>query len=101
MFNNNYYQPAITGVVRLLLVLNVAIYFISGIVVGEDITYEYFAVYYPESTKFQPMQLLTYMFLHGSLGHIFFNMLGLYFSDPLSSTIGDPNVFYSIIFLRV
>ncbi len=82
MFNNNFSQPTITGVVRMLLILNIAIYFISGIVLGDDITHEYFAVYYPESTKFQPIQLLTYMFLHGSLGHIFFNMLGLYFFGP-------------------
>src|SRR5688500_10940035 len=30
----------------------------------------------------RPWTLVTYMFLHGGLGHIFFNMLGLYFFGP-------------------
>ena len=29
-------------------------------------------------SRFAPWQLVTYAFLHGSLAHIFFNMLGLY-----------------------
>jgi membrane associated rhomboid family serine protease len=28
--------------------------------------------------RFMPWQLLTYAFLHGSIGHLFFNMLGLW-----------------------
>jgi membrane associated rhomboid family serine protease len=30
----------------------------------------------------RPWTLVTYMFLHGGFGHIFFNMLGLYFFGP-------------------
>jgi membrane associated rhomboid family serine protease len=30
----------------------------------------------------QPWTAVTYMFLHGGLGHIFFNMLGLFFFGP-------------------
>lgn len=30
----------------------------------------------------RPWTALTYMFLHGGLGHLFFNMLGLYFFGP-------------------
>ena len=29
-------------------------------------------------SRFAPWQLITYAFLHGSLAHLFFNMLGLY-----------------------
>ena len=39
--------------------------------------------------NFQPWQLLTYGFLHGSLGHLLFNMLALYmFGAPLELTWG-------------
>jgi membrane associated rhomboid family serine protease len=31
-----------------------------------------------ESGRFLPWQVLTYAFLHGSFGHLFFNMLGLW-----------------------
>jgi len=31
----------------------------------------------------RPWTLVSYMFLHGSLGHVFFNMLGLFFFGPV------------------
>ena len=36
----------------------------------------------PSEVLTRPWTLVTYMFLHGSLGHIFWNMLGLYFFGP-------------------
>lgn len=37
----------------------------------------------------QPWTLVTYMFLHAGIGHLFFNMLGLYFFGPrLESVLG-------------
>ena len=36
----------------------------------------------PTQVLSRPWTLVTYMFLHGSLGHIFWNMLGLYFFGP-------------------
>src|SRR3989344_4130939 len=38
----------------------------------------YMALWPLESGLFYPWQVLTYAFLHGSIGHIFFNMLGLW-----------------------
>jgi membrane associated rhomboid family serine protease len=37
-----------------------------------------FALWPLSSTLFQPWQLITYAFLHGSLAHIFFNMFALF-----------------------
>ena len=43
-----------------------------------------------DSPGFEPWQLLTYGFLHGSFGHLFFNMLALYmFGAPLEMTWGE------------
>jgi membrane associated rhomboid family serine protease len=36
----------------------------------------------PSEVLARPWTLVTYMFLHGGLGHIFWNMLGLYFFGP-------------------
>ena len=60
-----------------LLISNVAIYLLqaSGMAsLGE------FALWPPGEfgSQFEPWQLVTYAFLHGSLGHLFFNMLALY-----------------------
>lgn len=42
------------------------------------------------SSGFQPWQLLSYGFLHGSFGHLFFNMLALFmFGPPLEQTWGE------------
>jgi len=37
---------------------------------------------YPPLVLYRPWTLVTYMFLHGGFGHLFFNMLGLYFFGP-------------------
>jgi membrane associated rhomboid family serine protease len=37
-----------------------------------------FALHYFKSDLFKPWQIVTHMFMHGSLGHLFFNMLGLW-----------------------
>jgi membrane associated rhomboid family serine protease len=36
----------------------------------------------PSEILLRPWTLITYMFLHAGFGHIFFNMLGLYFFGP-------------------
>jgi len=39
-------------------------------------------ILYPPWVLARPWTLVTYMFLHGGFGHLFFNMLGLYFFGP-------------------
>lgn len=48
-----------------------------------------FALWPLGSEPFMPWQLITYAFLHGSMGHLFFNMLGLWmFGAELESVWG-------------
>jgi membrane associated rhomboid family serine protease len=43
----------------------------------------------PSESWREPWTLVTYMFLHGGLGHVFFNMLSLFFFGPrLESRLG-------------
>ncbi len=43
----------------------------------------------PSEAWREPWTVVTYLFLHGSLGHVFFNMLALYFFGPrLESRLG-------------
>lgn len=60
-----------------LLIANVAVYFLGS---TGAIPFEPFALWPPGGfeSRFEPWQLVTYSFLHGGLGHIFFNMLALY-----------------------
>src|SRR5690606_29988006 len=42
-----------------------------------------FGVFYPDSPFFHGWQIITYMFMHGSLAHIFFNMFALFMFGPI------------------
>jgi len=58
-----------------------------------------FALHAWQSSLFQPWQLVTHMFLHGGLSHIFFNMLALWmFGAVLENVWGSKRflVFYLI-----
>ena len=77
----------ITETVKHLLIINI-IFFIASLSLGE-VVYDLFALHYPSNPKFQYWQLLTHMFMHGDLGHIFFNMFGLYmFGTPIEQMWG-------------
>ena len=77
----------ITDTVKHLLIINV-IFFIASLSLGE-LVYDLCALHYPSNDKFQYWQPLTHMFMHGDLGHIFFNMFGLYmFGTPIEQMWG-------------
>ena len=65
-------------VVKNLLIIN-GIFFLATIAFQNqfDLT-DYLGLHYPTSTKFRIYQFVTYMFMHGSIEHIFFNMFALW-----------------------
>ena len=72
----------LTPTVKNLLLINVILYFLPSILGLSGIN-RIMGLYYWDSPYFYPFQFFTYMFSHGGLGHIFFNMLGLFFLGPL------------------
>lgn len=83
----------ITETVKHLLIINV-IFFIASLSLGE-LVYDLFALHYPSNPKFQYWQPLTHMFMHGDLGHIFFNMFGLYmFGTPIEQMWGKSKFIF-------
>lgn len=68
-----------TPMVKRLLIANVVIFAITLLlpaVVGDWLAFQ------PARIVFRPWAPLTYMFVHASLGHLFFNMLMLFFFGP-------------------
>ncbi len=79
--------PPLTDVVKSLIIINVMM-FIGTQIAGNEIKYM-LAVFYPTSEYFQPYQLITHMFMHANVAHIFFNMYGLFmFGVPLEQRFG-------------
>jgi len=67
-----------TPTVKQLLIINF-IFFIGSQIV--PVSYELFALHYPESNEFEIWQLITHMFMHApfpNVMHILFNMFALY-----------------------
>ena len=94
----------ITPVVKNFIILN-ALMLLATFVIksrfGIDLN-ERLGLYYIESPLFKPFQFVTYMFLHGDLFHLFFNMFALYmFGTALESYWGSQRffVFYIITVL--
>ncbi|MGM0650652.1 MAG: rhomboid family intramembrane serine protease [Bacteroidota bacterium] len=67
-------------VVKNLLLINIAMFLLLVLV---QMIYKvdlnmYLGLYQPQSEAFKPYQLVTHMFMHGGLAHIFFNMFALF-----------------------
>lgn len=92
----SYYRPSgftlLPPVVKNLIIINIICFIISAI--GEyqhwyDTTNS-FGLHYLLSPSFRPVQFITYMFLHGNLEHIFFNMFALWmFGNTLENYWGS------------
>ncbi len=52
----------------------------------------------PGSAYFKPYQLVTHLFAHGSIGHIGFNMLGLYMFGSILEKVWGPKRFFLFYF---
>jgi len=71
-------RQGITDAVKHLLIINV-IMFIGTMTIGNgEAFYQWFALYFPKNPAFEPWQILTHMFMHGSFMHIAFNMFALW-----------------------
>jgi membrane associated rhomboid family serine protease len=69
-----------------LLFLNAVMYLLTLAVPGLGDA----LMFVPALILSRPWTIVTYMFLHGSLGHIFFNMLALFFFGPrLEARLGS------------
>ena len=63
-----------TPVVKNLVIINVLVFLAQGAMPGLE---PIFIGHYPLGMNFQPWQVVTHMFMHGGLSHIFFNMFAL------------------------
>jgi len=70
----------LTDVVKHLLIINVIVFVAFGIIFAQYAGYLYL---HPNEQFFQPYQIVSHMFMHGSVTHILFNMFSLFFLGPM------------------
>lgn len=68
----------LTPWVRRLLVANLVVFGVTAL--SRDLYA--LMVLYPPAVLFRPWTIVTYMFLHAGIAHLFFNLLGLFFFGP-------------------
>ncbi|MCI4650790.1 rhomboid family intramembrane serine protease [Phaeodactylibacter sp.] len=106
----------VTEVVKHLLIINVLMYLGTMLLgdpshgtsldlVNEKVTdfslwgrYR-LAMFFPTSEYFRPFQIVTHMFMHADIGHLFFNMFAVFmFGPPLEATWGPKRfLFYYLL----
>lgn len=72
----------ITPLVRTLIIINIVIFLLQNFASQFYLT-EYLSLWPLGTPYFEPYQFFSYMFAHGSFGHIFFNMLALASFAPI------------------
>ncbi len=76
-------------VVLNLMIVNCLVLMATNLL-GFDILYKYFALWGVDSPLFKLYQVVTYMFMHADINHLFFNMFSLWmFGRTLEQVMGQ------------
>lgn len=101
---NNQYRPGGFGglpvVTKNIIIINVIMFAATMLAAtrGLDLT-KYFGLHYYLASDFKPHQFITYIFMHGSFMHIFFNMFGVFMFGQVLEQVWGPKrylIFYIV-----
>ena len=94
MFSYNNGRPSTPSVVKNIIIANCIALLATTILPMSDEIIARFALFNVESPFFHSYQVFTYMFLHGGVSHLFFNMFALWmFGKTLEIELGSQRFF--------
>jgi membrane associated rhomboid family serine protease len=103
--NGNQFRPGgfriLPPVVKNLLIIN-TLAFLAYVSLYSSIHLDLndlFGLHFMGSEKFAPYQFVTYMFMHGSIGHLFFNMFALWMFGNTLENYWGPKRFLIYYFI--
>ncbi|HAO46828.1 MAG TPA: rhomboid family intramembrane serine protease [Ferruginibacter sp.] len=97
-YGNSYNRT--TPVVLNLIIINVLVFVIQMVFDGPDQAITARLALFPyDSGFFKPYQLVTHMFTHGGIGHIFFNMFALWMFGTMLERVWGPKRFFIFYFI--
>jgi len=79
-------------VTKNLIIINALFWLATAIMRNIDLT-GMLGLHYPASGNFQPYQIITYMFMHGSITHLFFNMFAVFMFGRVLESVWGPKRF--------
>jgi len=95
--SSQYYRPStFPPVIKNLIIINALVY-LAQVTFGANnpAINNLFALHDIHSVYFKPYQVFSYMFMHGSLEHLLFNMLALWmFGSLLENSWGAPRFIF-------
>ena len=98
-YNRSFFgmPPAVKNIIYINILMLLANYASIGIF-NVDLN-RILGIYFPASDQFRPIQILTHMFMHGGIWHLFFNMLALYMFGQVLEQVWGPKRFLIYYFV--
>ena len=97
------YRPIslnIPPVVKNLIIINVIMLFVTWVLELRGIHLSsILGLHFILSPRFEPYQLVTHMFMHGGIMHLFFNMFALYMFGRVLESVWGPKRFFIFYFV--
>jgi membrane associated rhomboid family serine protease len=99
---NNPYRPSGFGylpvVTKNIIIINVIMFILTQVLMtqGLDLT-AYLGLHYYLAPDFKPHQFITYIFMHGGVSHLLFNMLAVFIFGQVLEQLWGPKrylIFY-------
>src|ERR1035437_291009 len=84
--------PVVKNIIMINVIMILA-YYAANSVFGIDLN-SLLGLYFPKSEQFKPLQIVTHMFMHGGIWHIFFNMYALFIFGPVLENVWGPKRFF-------
>lgn len=97
--NNSGFLGSIPMVTKNLLIINFLVFMADTLLSSDGMMTRYLALHFVKSNDFMPHQLITYMFMHGDLGHVFFNMFAVFMFGRTLESIWGPKRFLTYYLL--
>jgi membrane associated rhomboid family serine protease len=85
-------MPPVVKNIIFINILMLLAYYAAGSVLQIDLN-RLLGIYFLKSDQFRPFQVITHMFMHGGIAHLFFNMFALYMFGQVLEQVWGPKRF--------